>query len=270
MRAGHLSLTALLVAAARAHPDVDGEALSLLPAWVAVLTRLAGGALASPLALGFGAHIRLRTRAIDDVVRRLDAGTTQLVILGAGLDSRALRMPEVARLRVFEVDHPAMQRYKKARLARRYGMARELGFVPVDFERDELGAALEQAGHRADEPTCFVWEGVTMYLGAAARDKTLDAIAARAAPGSVVAATYVTPDLTRLGRLAGSAAHFVFRGIGEPLLGPVAAADLASSFSSRGFQFVSDEGANRWAERFEPRARHLLVLHERLMVTERV
>ncbi len=119
----------------------------------------------------------LRTLAIDGaLVEALKRGATQLVILGAGLDGRAFRMPELKDVRVFEVDHPATQAYKRERLAALTPTASNVAFVAVDFERDSLNDALAAAGHRAEVPTVWVWEGVIVYLTDAALRATLNVV----------------------------------------------------------------------------------------------
>lgn len=139
-----------------------------------------------------------RTVAIDDAVREHRAG--QVVILGAGLDGRAWRMPELAGADVYEVDQPASQQDKRYRAARLEG--KPPTYVPVDFARDRLGDALAATGHRAAEPTTWVWEGVVPYL---TRDQvlaTVQAIASISAPGSRLIVNYQERSVAaRFGRL---------------------------------------------------------------------
>jgi methyltransferase (TIGR00027 family) len=152
-----------------------------------------------------------RTVAIDDAVRA--AGVPQLVVVGAGLDTRAWRMPELSTVDVFEVDHPATQRDKRGRLGDRQPLARSVRFVPVDFRRDELGAALESAGHRRDLPTMWLWEGVVVYLRPGEVSATLAALAARSTPGSRLVVNYQAPSLkAAAGRLLVRALH---RAVGQ-------------------------------------------------------
>ena len=134
-----------------------------------------------------------RTRVIDDWLERaIEAGLDQLVVLGAGYDSRALRIPGADRLTVFEVDHPDTQGAKRELLeASPGGFPGHVRLVPVDFERDELGAALDAAGFRAGARTFTIWEGVVSYLTPAAVDATLRWVVAGGAPGSRLALTYV-------------------------------------------------------------------------------
>jgi methyltransferase (TIGR00027 family) len=96
-------------------------------------------------------HI-IRTGYVDQVVTRGVAdGATQIVILGAGFDTRAIRMRDALTLaRVLEVDHPATSQQKQARLARLGGLPSNLTFVAVDFEAAEFGQALREGGYRTD------------------------------------------------------------------------------------------------------------------------
>ncbi|MFB9237881.1 class I SAM-dependent methyltransferase [Plantactinospora siamensis] len=143
-----------------------------------------------------------RTVAIDDAVRAHPG--PQVVILGAGLDGRAWRMPELADVAVFEVDQPASQRDKRDRAAALPG--RPPTFVPVDFRRDRLADALAAAGHRADRATTWIWEGVVPYLTAREVTATVAAVAGCSAPGSRLIVNFQTPALTAtLGRLVSRA-----------------------------------------------------------------
>jgi methyltransferase (TIGR00027 family) len=127
-----------------------------------------------------------RTVAIDDAVR--DGPHEQTVILGAGLDGRAWRMTELHDAETFEIDQPASQRDKRERAV---GLGdRQPHFVPVDFGRDDLAASLEAAGHRAGEPTAWVWEGVVPYLTPEEVAGTLDEVATRSARGSRLIVNY--------------------------------------------------------------------------------
>jgi methyltransferase (TIGR00027 family) len=144
--------------------------------------RFPGGPRASAVA---------RTRLIDDLVGEARPG--QVVLLGAGYDSRAYRLPALRSARVFEVDHPATQATKRRAVAARVepGRRAHVRFVAVDLLRDDLAAALDAAGFDRDEPTVVVWEGVTNYLTADAVDTTLRKLAGLVASGSRIVFTYV-------------------------------------------------------------------------------
>ncbi|HEY3008512.1 MAG TPA: class I SAM-dependent methyltransferase [Micromonosporaceae bacterium] len=145
-----------------------------------------------------------RTVAIDEAVRARLA--PQLVIMGAGLDGRAWRMPELADVGVFEVDHPASQLDKRERVGALRPLAVALRFVPVDLTRDRLDVALASAGHRDTVATTWIWEGVVPYLGRAEVAATVNAVAGRSAEGSRLVVNYQSPALSAaVGRLAARA-----------------------------------------------------------------
>jgi methyltransferase (TIGR00027 family) len=128
-----------------------------------------------------------RTVAIDDAVRARPI--QQLVIIGAGLDDRAWRMPELADVEVFEVDHPASQRDKRSRVGDLQPLAKSVRFVPVDFTRDRLDTALAPVGHRPEQATMWIWEGVVPYLSRAEVAATVQAVSSRSAAGSRLSST---------------------------------------------------------------------------------
>ncbi len=144
----------------------------------------------------FRASIVARARFIEDLVmQQASCGVTQYVILGAGLDSFAQRRPEIASgLRIFEVDQPGPQAWKRQRLIELgFGVPDWLRFVPVDFEaggswRDGLAIA----GFDAGKPAIVVSTGVSMYLSTEANAATLRQVAALA-PGSMLAMTFLFP-----------------------------------------------------------------------------
>jgi methyltransferase (TIGR00027 family) len=146
-------------------------------------------AFAEPLRRQSRSSIVVRSRYAED---RLLAGCyRQYVILGAGLDSFAWRRPGlVGQMRVFEVDHPATQAWKRAR-ADDCGLpiSEEHIFVPVDFEAEPLEAALDQARLDWAQPVFFSWLGVIIYLTTRAVEATLRTIAA-CAPGSEAVLSY--------------------------------------------------------------------------------
>jgi len=188
--------------------------------------------------------IALRTMAIDAAVRdAIAGGARQLVILGAGYDGRAWRMRELAGVRVFEVDHPATQADKRSRLS---GLAPAPGivtFVSIDFEVESLGVVLERAGHDRESPTCWIWEGVVMYLTRNAMRTMLADIAMRSAPGSTLIVNYHT---IRRGFLA----QLLFRLMGEPQISAWTPGEMASDLQSAGLAVSDDTGMADWNARF--------------------
>jgi methyltransferase (TIGR00027 family) len=145
----------------------------------------------------FRASIVARARFIEDlVVEQAGHGLGQYVILGAGLDSFAQRRPEIAsRLKVFEVDQPVPQAWKRQRLIELgFGVPDWLRFVPVDFEAGgSWRDGLVTAGFDDSKPAIVVSTGVSMYLTKEANAATLRQVAALVAPGSTLAMTFLLP-----------------------------------------------------------------------------
>jgi methyltransferase (TIGR00027 family) len=188
--------------------------------------------------------IALRTAAIDTAVRdAIAAGATQLVILGAGYDGRAWRMPELSGVKVFEVDHPATQGDKRTHLDKLPLAKGTITFVALDFERESLGTALDRTGHDRSSPTCWIWEGVVMYLTRDAMRATLTAIAERSTPGSTLIVNYHTVHRRLLARL-------IFRLIGEPQISAWTPQEMAAEQRSVGFVVHEDSGMADWNQRF--------------------
>jgi methyltransferase (TIGR00027 family) len=172
-----------------------------------------------------------------------DGGATQLVILGAGYDGRAWRMSELAGVRVFEVDHPATQSQKRARVAELPTPNGIVSFVSIDFERESLDSVLDRAGHDRSAPTCWIWEGVVMYLTRDAMHATLAHVASRSARGSTLIVNY---HAAHRGFFAG----LVYRLIGEPQISAWTPEEMAADLRSVGFVVRDDSGMSDWNDRF--------------------
>ena len=186
----------------------------------------------------------LRTAAIDAAVRdAIAGGATQLVILGAGYDGRAWRMPELAGVTVYEVDHPATQGDKRVHLAELPATSAIVRFVSVDFERESIDTALDRAGHDRSSPTCWIWEGVVMYLTREVMRATLTAIAGRSAPASSLILNYHAAH-------SGLWARLMLRLVGEPQISTWTKEAMAAELSSVGFVVSEDSGIAEWNARF--------------------
>ena len=135
-----------------------------------------------------------RTITIDEAIRDHAAG--QLVVLGAGLDARAWRMPDLGDTTVFEVDHPASQREKLRRVGGLAPTARRVVPVAVDLARERLGPALESAGLDRQAVTTWVWEGVVPYLTGDEVRATVAQVAELCAPGSRLVVNYQARSLS--------------------------------------------------------------------------
>jgi methyltransferase (TIGR00027 family) len=186
-----------------------------------------------------------RTRFIDDAVHEaLDAGCEQVVILGAGYDCRAHRLPRLREVPIFEVDRAATQAIKRLQLGR--GVERDdVRYVAVDFGRDDFAERLVQAGFRPERPTIFVWEGVTNYLTDAAVSSVLGAIG-KMATNSRIVFTYVhrgvldgSVDFMGAARLLGNTAR-----LGEPWTFGLLPNELSAYVGRFGLRVEQDLGAD--------------------------
>ena len=196
---------------------------------------------------GFGRSLRLllvvRSRCAEDALAAAVAdGVRQYVVLGAGLDTFAYRNPYAAeQLRVFEVDMPATQAWKRDLLARtKIGEPATLTFVPVDFEKQALPERLREAGFRSDQPAFFSWLGVSMYLTRDAVLQTLRFVAGCASGG--ITFDYMMPP-GRLPLLRRIGFHFVAWRVaraGEPWKTWFEPGDLARELHAMGFARLED------------------------------
>jgi methyltransferase (TIGR00027 family) len=203
---------------------------------------------------GARAAVVLRTRFIDDaLMAALAEGVGQVVILGSGFDTRAYRVPDIERARIFELDAPTTLEIKRARIEALLGSApSHVSMVAIDFKRDALAAALDRAEFHSREPTLFIWEGVTSYLTAAAVDATLRALATLAAPRSHLLFTYLD-HATLEGRSALPGARTTIatvRHAGEPFRFGFDPAELPPYLDERGFELLEDLTATELAVRF--------------------
>jgi methyltransferase (TIGR00027 family) len=277
METGRASRTAELVCIGRALADGAGSAAGFSDPTAYVLLPEVSQALVRALRentapknlrerMQRAYHVRqsklmvARTIAIDDAIRA--AHNPQLVILGAGLDGRAWRMPELHDVTVYEVDHPDTQRDKRARAAALAQAAREVHFVPMNFERDALEPALANAGHDRARATTWVWEGVVMYLTPADVEATLAAIAQRSAPGSRLIVVYHRPAFML--HIVG----LIVRRIGEPLRSSFEPDAMRALLERHGFTVASDESLPAIGARLGPEiARATEVLKHMHIVT---
>lgn len=135
-----------------------------------------------------------RTRCIDEYLKHcIEDRIKQLVILGAGYDSRAYRFDELkGKVKVFEVDHPDSQRVKMEKVKRIIGsLPDHVVYVPVDFENEKPNQKLFKSGYDKDLRTLFIWEGVTYYVTAEAVDETLVFVVNNSGQGSSIIFDYM-------------------------------------------------------------------------------
>lgn len=204
--------------------------------------------------LAFCRWVCVRSRFTEDLVEQaIGRNIEQYAILGAGLDSFAYRRADLMdRLRVFEVDHPASQSWKRDRL-------RDLGvqipvnlvFAPVDFERQTLREGLVSAGFNFDSRAMFSWIGVTMYLTLDAIEATLGTIS-ECTPGSRVVLTYNQPlrVLDDFAFQVTSTFQVIAKELGEPFVSLFVADEMEDLLRSHGFvdivHFGPQEARDAW------------------------
>jgi methyltransferase (TIGR00027 family) len=265
MRKNQASLTAAGIALARAVESekpagericYDPYARRFVPGWMyhafSFFLRTGYAEWRGPGVNGF---LVARERYIDDVLQRfVDEGRQrsingelqQLVILGAGYDSRAYRFELPQPARVFEVDHPATQSDKLDKVRAIFGeLPGHVRYVPVDFNTQSLADCLHAAGFAPGGRTLFIWQGVSMYLSGAAVDATLDFVAHQSGPGSAIVFDYVYQAV-----LDGVQPHSEVGGmrryrrlLGEGLTFGIPEGAAEGFMTARGFQPVKDVNA---------------------------
>lgn len=192
------------------------------------------------------ALITMRNRyAEDELNNAIERGIRQYVILGAGLDSFAYRRRDLAGvLRVFEVDHPTTQQWKRARLGTlNVSLPDHLTFIPINFEQQTLKECLQTGGCHVEAPVFFSWLGVTYYLTEEAIFETLRSVAA-AAPGSEIVFEYGLPEslLDEESRRIWTMLQATVAAQGEPMLSLFEPTTLAARVKKLGFTQVWDFG----------------------------
>ena len=214
---------------------------------------------------GVRSSVVARTRLIDDAITAsLHEHTQQLVILGAGFDSRAYRLPGLRRITVFEVDHPDTQAAKRRVLERVLpAPPMHVRFVVTDFNQRSLEAAMAAAGYSEAARSFLLWEGVTNYLTETAVDTTLR-WCSRASPGSRLLFTYVHRDvLTNPSQFVGTARLFAsLEKVGEKLTWGIDPKELPGFLAERGLSLESDVGAADYRERYFKDAARSMRGHE--------
>ncbi|HEX7975724.1 MAG TPA: class I SAM-dependent methyltransferase [Anaerolineales bacterium] len=258
MRKDQASLTAIGIAMARAVESdkpagerilYDPFARRFVPSWLYALLvfffKTGYTELRGPGVLGF---LMARDRYIDDTLQALlDGGIRQLVILGAGFDSRAYRFEGLkGRVKVFEVDHPATQKNKLEKLQRIFGeVPGHVTYVPIDFNTQTLDNRLLESGYEPGLQTLFIWQGVTMYLAPEAVDSTLAFVEGCSGPGSAIVFDYVYRSLLEGSRTQSEISNMRrYRFMtGEGLTFGIEEGGVEAFLKEHGFRQVRDVGA---------------------------
>ncbi|WOH49770.1 SAM-dependent methyltransferase [Bradyrhizobium sp. sBnM-33] len=262
MQTGRPSLTALGAARLRAaHQVLDNASILVDPLALRILGDDIEISLDHARAHTSGPRLRwfiaARSRIAEDALNAaVEAGTAQLVVLGAGLETLAYRTTLAHRLRIFEVDHPAMQASKRKMLATAaIAVPQSLAYVAVDFERDRLSEKLEAAGFDAGKRSFFSWLGVVPYLTEPAIFSTLGYIA-QLRGGAEVVFDYVNPmaSIAPAGRAAHQALAERVAAMGERIQSYFDTAPLGEKMRAAGFRQTRDIGPAELANLFFPDA----------------
>lgn len=184
-----------------------------------------------------------RTRYLDDLLlSRIQTGIDQLVILGAGYDSRPYRYQEqMKKIRVFEVDHPATQKIKVEKLKTAFGPPpQNVQYVPVDFDKDHFGNKLLAEGFDSNLVTFYIWEGVTLFITADAVDATLQFISQNSKPDSTIVFDYIYKSVVdgSCTSIEAKKIRKFYVNTPEPLLFGIEKDSLTNFLKTRGFSLM--------------------------------
>lgn len=222
------------------------------------------------LAPGVQAGLMCRVRYIDEVLKEAINGDFDAVVnLGAGFDSRSLRIDGIGSLKIFEVDHPTVIAEKRKRFEKLgFDVPTNLEFVPIDFNSLTLQQGLEKAGYIPSLKTLFIWEGVTQYITKEAIESTLSYIS-QSKEGSRVVFTYVlheylenpgsVPELEKL-----------YKQIKKLWLTGMDPSAMKDNLEKYGLKLLDDAGADYYREKYlKPLNRELDVMKiERIVLAE--
>jgi methyltransferase (TIGR00027 family) len=258
MRKKQPSLTAAGIAVVRALESekpadericYDPLSRHLVPSWIyhvfGFFIKIGYAERRGPGVIGF---LVVRERYIDDLLEAfLDEGIDQLVILGAGFDSRPYRF-DLEKVRTFEVDHPYTQMEKREKLKHNFEELPEtITYVPMDFNDQSLENQLIAAGFNPSLKTLFIWQGVTMYLSSAAVDDILSFVVSSSAPGSAIVFDYVYRELLESTKSQSEITNMRrYRFLtGEGLTFGVPEGEIDPYLKTRGFHQVKDVNINK-------------------------
>ncbi len=201
-------------------------------------------------------YVNARTHHIDTILRKVASeGVKQVVILGAGYDSRAYRFRKIfPDLKFFEVDLPATQAQKKERLTEIFGSPPDrVAYAPIDFNTQRLEDVLKEAGYDPTQKTLFLWEGVTYFITEEGVDGTLRFIAQHSAPGSSVVFDYMHRSV-----IDGDFSEYpearelfaVMAAKGEPYTFGIPEGGAKDFVNQRGLEVLSDLGPDELTKRY--------------------
>lgn len=270
MKEGQSSRTAEAAAALRANHlqharnpvFSDPYALDMTsPGWRKLLgsplAKVMNSSALTPVLGMLSAQVVARSRYAEDLLQKaIGSGINQYVLVGAGLDSFALRQSHLniksPGLKIFEVDHPDTQAAKQKKLRALCDIPANVEFVAIDFEKESIADALAKSSYQQTKPGFFSWLGTTHYLEPQTTLNTLRSIAAIAAPGSEIVLDYsihynALQGLERLGSMGLSQFTSFLK---EPLIGQFIPAELHQAVNTMGYDVVEDLSGNGLTEHY--------------------
>lgn len=206
-------------------------------------------------------NVIMRTRFAEDALKAaVDRGVRQYVLIGAGFDSFALRLPAfAANLQIFEIDFPATQRLKLERIAA-CGMAvpDSVHFIAADLSQESVAGALARSAFETNRLSFFSWLGVTMYLTREANLATFRSIASCSPAASEVVFTYLDEQVFQAQSESFRELEQRVAALGEPFLSGFHPAQLAANLGACGLDLVEDLDGSAAAARYDPRGERRL------------
>jgi methyltransferase (TIGR00027 family) len=197
--------------------------------------------------MGHHYYVIARTRYIDDFLQECCANEIQqVVIMGAGFDSRAYRFDDLKEIKVFEVDHPATMAIKKEKIQKELGsLPNHVVYVPIDFLKEKLSDKLVQCGYNGNLKSLFIWEGTTPYLIPESVDETLAFVSSNSGKDSSIIFDYILKSVVDgTCDLEGAKNEFEkMNKTSEPLTFGIEKEKIESFLVDRGFQNVKDVGS---------------------------
>jgi methyltransferase (TIGR00027 family) len=199
------------------------------------------------LFIGHHYYVIARTRYIDDFLQECCANEIQqVVIMGAGFDSRAYRYDDLKEIKVFEVDHPATMAIKKEKIQKELGsLPNHVVYVSIDFLKEKLSDKLVQYGYNGNLKSLFIWEGTTPYLIPESVDETLAFVSSNSGKDSSIIFDYILKSVVNgTCDLEGAKNEFEkMNKTSEPLTFGIEKEKIESFLVDRGFQNVKDVGS---------------------------
>jgi methyltransferase (TIGR00027 family) len=215
-----------------------------------------------------------RTHYIDDVLNNaIKEGVGTVVNLGAGMDTRAFRIPGIESIQYFELDFPELQKVKRAYIDKKIGeLPSSISLVPIDFNSQDLGEELKKAGYDLSSKTLFIWEGVTQYISKEAIDNTIKYVA-QASIGSRIVFTYILKSFINGSHIPdGLNSLYKFTLKKKSLLWFCGfdPAEMHEYLSEYSLYLIEDVGHEEYLERYiKPKGRDLTVMEiERTVLAE--